>query len=1027
MPVFVNVVHRERHPRTQATDVAHNDGEWELATRRSLHRGGFRDVIVHRGEGRASPSERKTRANGECTCIALIKNRARGACGATMKRPSGSFFYETYSNASSSRTRASQRHTAPRVARVSHVSRVSVRTTTTPRAPRARVGSGEDRLPGASKAFEFSEPTTLALTSVPMANGTCGPPLVSPRKPPVPSRLGVGRYSDEPTARAGRWSTLGSLQTRSGETQRDMTRRDLAQPKPAALADVRDSRSQSHTLPTTAPPLNTTITPPLHTEAVTWAKRIGLGLPFSRRYHNPVLGDEDDALVAQSVDSVVSNRASTSLLDTRAGDGQREETIFSLSKPTVSTSPFTMRDTRGSCDVVRDDDDATATTTMTKTKTNFGSDDAREDVSDSQFAAAGRGDRHENMSTVKANLAAAFSPLAPHSNARFTEAFSAVLDIGGSGDDDDDVITAGVDYESDMDGWRYEACVDEALSGLTKDTCTAKETPVKHSSSWDAVGLSSVAVALFEPGASSSKCADVPNIRNNDAYVSDDSPRDGYELEYAVDSSLDLSPSNSIDSREYEENERVFSREFPRDEARRGIFSPSAVRAAAVAVDLFHARRNEETSRVGTLIYPADTETEERRRQNASAFVALRKSVETNSPRKPKPVRVVVAKQKQKRSREEQKQNLPLKQTESLSESVGDPGDYPKGERWVSCDKNPWPPLPCSLPDESVEEEFGALGVVSPEKKISERPASAMTHPTPLSSSKVWAAICAAQGDAIERTGSDAYARVAETADELESVGRVSDVSDVAAREYALMLARADTLHVFDGGEGDTRDDGVHDDEPQHVGVQCVQRFFDAKTAREKENRNTKIDETKSEFGFSGVTNSPKTRVPCDETKHLEKALSVLEEAMRAALAARAAVKNAHPGVLKNLDAKLGQLRERCVSSTRDGGGVAGIDETGGEPDRKQQPVLRDKNSRRVPREECLPEECFPPAERTRGNTGAISGDFNTSLAHTTSPRHQLDWMESSLVQRAMARVVEKCLRSYGDGIVAAVQSSRAE
>ena len=756
------------------------------------------------------------------------------------------------------------------------------------------------RIPGSTTRSSFEFVSEVSEARIFQGDiDMCGPPLMSPPKPP--SRVGVGRYSEVTNARAGRWRTLASLQTQtrrqdtsvSRDSAKDASNGEIWESEIVTGADRNDGRSDTtdatHSTATAVP----TTTPPLDPEAVTWAKRVQMS--WSNRYVNSAEKGKEKDVVLESFAGSAENA-------TVAIGSDESRTIA----PTLSTSPFLMRDGH-----MHEHNTRTVDVTMTN--------EGREEELVDESVSKGSSDENIIKEINQQNDAPSLAPV----KLRF-DSFESV----------DDVVTCD-GYTSELDVTRNENSWDAlGLSNVTLEMDRGEDSDVPESASPDA------SIETRDPpverGTSYDTSADVPygNVSYNDAYMSDASYDAGSG--YLLDSGVCSTPNSPL-------GDGIFSPRYSLS------VSPKAVRSAIAAVTLFDEQRNVEAA--------------EARARNASAFIALRKSLETNSPPHPPPIKVWVEKRSRKKADETDAPNARRSLSSETQNKIHEKPLVRSEESWEA--EKQWPPLPAVEPEEHsfVEEEetfVPMTTVVAASERKETEPAT--------TSSRVWAAIVAEQDGETNVSATDLNSKLS--------------ASDVAESNYTLMLARVGTLDMF-AGEVDEEMRNMDGDVALFEAEQKSQNKTSPRDEKEKENLNPNVS-----YKVSGDVPESDS----DPVERFRSSLLVLEDAVRAALGARAALASTSaPGTLLELDAKLAALGS-CLATAVDAPGEA-----------KQSLVSQQEQHSRDTQQPpgqpptfspFITEECFPPG--THGAIGVI---------------------ESEAMERAMAKVVEKCLASFADGV----------
>ena len=374
------------------------------------------------------------------------------------------------------------------------------------------------------------------------------------------------------------------------------------------------------------------------------------------------------------------------------------------------------------------------------------------------------------------------------------------------------------------------------------------------------------------------------------------------------------------------------------------------------------------------------------REKNAAAFAALRRSLELNSPRAPPPVRTRVAPR-------ETKKKKPLASRSSVSvpaEKVPRPSSSSRDakRRRDEKEKTPWepektwPPLPAAEPDETAvaEEEAEAPTAIGGVAKLEDEKDATKTNDakqkqthecvSAASSSSVWAAIVAADSDKTKTT--EVFEFVADTRNDYDADMPIAR-AEAETLSKEVFETTAPAVFAFDAREG-------------------------AKSPLRK-----KDDDAEA------------TRRRC------EAAVAALEDAVRLALAARAAAAACAPNAAAEMDKKMASSAQALLSDrTRETNGLSDFS-----------PSARFFS---FDAEECFaPGSCVfvsggtekshvPRVCRWRSAHGSSFALGCASLPGADPAGDSID--SESRLERLMERAVERCLAKFGDGIVRAVRAS---
>ena len=320
--------------------------------------------------------------------------------------------------------------------------------------------------------------------------------------------------------------------------------------------------------------------------------------------------------------------------------------------------------------------------------------------------------------------------------------------------------------------------------------------------------------------------------------------------------------------------------------------------------------REDESRRREAERYVAATRADvDRREANAAALIALRRSLELNSPPAPPRVRTRVP--------------GGAKKPKSSAPTRDAPGPRDEKTSWEP--EKTWPPLPATEPDETAvaEEETEAARAEGGVARPGRDEASPTGGPKPAdrasasSSSSVWAAIVAGEGAAraprLSVTKRSCVTGV--------SVARTTETVSKKHEHGFLPVARADTLEVFEetapeDAEARTRERASDDDETAEAA-----------------------------------------------TRRCEDAAVALEDAVRAAVDARAAAAVRAPGAARAMDEKMASSARTLLG---EGDGEGGDDANGTEEEKKKiEKKRRETTTRGDPGWFFFDfEECFAPDAR---------------------------------------------------------------
>jgi len=303
----------------------------------------------------------------------------------------------------------------------------------------------------------------------------------------------------------------------------------------------------------------------------------------------------------------------------------------------------------------------------------------------------------------------------------------------------------------------------------------------------------------------------------------------------------------------------------------------------------------------------------DRREANAAALIALRRSLELNSPPAPPRVRTRVPgrAKKPKSSASAAKSRAPTRDaTRRRDEKTS----------WEP--EKTWPPLPAAEPDETAvaEEEADAARAESRGARPGETLATPNGGPKPAdrasasSSSSVWAAIVAGEGAA----GAPCLSVTKRSYVTGVSVARTTET--VSKQHGFLPVARADTLEVFE------------ETTPEDAEARTRERASAYETAEAA-------------------------------TRRCEDAAAALEDAVRAAVDARAAAAVRAPEAARAMDEKMASSARTLLG---EGDGEGGDDANGTEEEKKKiDKKRRETTTRGDPGWFFFDlEECFAPDAR---------------------------------------------------------------